>query len=106
MRIAMIEHGSQGGDMTTGAPDSSRGDVSKAASDIEMMWHREVHVGKRSHVARHVPSSSRFIFTSAQFLFRHEPGGPMIWGFPHMSGDLEVSRPHRKTGSDIPHSQC
>ncbi|MQM17436.1 hypothetical protein Taro_050407 [Colocasia esculenta] len=100
----MIEHGIHGGDVTAGAPDSSRGDV-RAASDSEMMWHREVHVGKRSHVARHVPSVSRFSFTSAQFLFRHELGGPMIRGFPRMSADLEVSRPHRKTGSDIPHSQ-
>ncbi|MQM18707.1 hypothetical protein Taro_051703 [Colocasia esculenta] len=73
----MIEHGSRGGDMTAGAPDSSRGDV-RAASDSEMMWHREVHVGKRSHVARHVLLASRFSFTLAQFLFRHEPGGPMI----------------------------
>ncbi|MQL71839.1 hypothetical protein Taro_004152 [Colocasia esculenta] len=54
----MIEHGRQGGDVTAGAPDNSQGDV-RAASDSEMMWHREVHVGKRSHMARHMPSASR-----------------------------------------------
>ncbi|MQM05710.1 hypothetical protein Taro_038525 [Colocasia esculenta] len=74
MRIAMIECGSRGSDVTVGTLDSSRGDV-RAVFDCEMLRHREVHVGKRSHVARHVPSASRFRFTSAQFLFRHEPGG-------------------------------
>ncbi|MQL98820.1 hypothetical protein Taro_031532 [Colocasia esculenta] len=76
-RIAMIEHQIRGGDVTVDVPDSSQGDV-RAAPDSWMMWHREVHVGKRSHAARHVSSVSRFSFTSAQFLFRHEPGGPMI----------------------------
>ncbi|MQL94979.1 hypothetical protein Taro_027642 [Colocasia esculenta] len=73
----MIERESRRGDVTTGAQDSNRGDV-RAVLDSEMMWHREVHVGKRSHVSRHVPSARRFNFTSAQFLFRHEPGGPLI----------------------------
>ncbi|MQM06190.1 hypothetical protein Taro_039010 [Colocasia esculenta] len=54
----MIECESQGNDMTAGALDSSRGDV-RAASDSEMMLHREVHVGKCSRVARHVPLESR-----------------------------------------------
>ncbi|MQL68866.1 hypothetical protein Taro_001157 [Colocasia esculenta] len=54
----MIERGSRGGDVTAGAPDNSRDDV-RATSDSEMMWHKEVHVGKRSHVARHVRSGAR-----------------------------------------------
>ncbi|MQM18437.1 hypothetical protein Taro_051430 [Colocasia esculenta] len=91
-RIAMIKCGSQGSDMTIGGLDSSQGDV-RAASDCEMMRHKEVHVGKRSHMARHLPSASRFSFTSAQFLFRHEPGGPVIRSY--LGRSVRLGRPHQ-----------